>query len=170
MHLSLHSAWLSRHSSKGTSSGRCRRAWTHMREEELGAACKTCNNARRCVTPQLLSHPTVLVIHLKRTKWNTAKMEAERITHAVEANLMVRVPAAQGPLTYNLSGVIYHAGRGKDATSGHYFTEIRVGDQWFMYDDEHIMLSPNWHHAIKPPMRRQRSYKGGLVAVAVYTR
>ncbi|KAG5178222.1 hypothetical protein JKP88DRAFT_281321 [Tribonema minus] len=100
----------------------------HLKQKEDVTVNCACGGKVREATVSLLTVPTVLVIILKRTRWNNqAKGNgAEKDGHDVEAAPTLTVPSVSGTSTYDLTAIMHHAGRGSSADSGHYFTEVKA--------------------------------------------
>uniref|UniRef100_A0A6C0CFW1 USP domain-containing protein n=1 Tax=viral metagenome TaxID=1070528 RepID=A0A6C0CFW1_9ZZZZ len=94
--------------------------------------------APRCVNTKglslsekkIITFPEVLIISLKRFKYNTATQTSEKITKNLTLSSNINING----LIYNLQAVVYH--QGSTINSGHYIAECLVDGQWINYDDD----------------------------------
>ena len=90
--------------------------------------------------------PSCLVVHLRRFQWNNPLGLNSKLSYLVDFPLSGLslapgcAPGATPSPTYELVGVSSHHGV---PGGGHYTAAVRLGDQWFVCDDERVFaVSP----------------------------
>ena len=88
--------------------------------------------------------PNLLVITLKRFCWNFETMNRTKINDYFEFPLELELSRYAFPgrkeqnphyFDYRLCGIIIHSG---SAESGHYYSLIKINDQWFEFNDKRV--------------------------------
>ncbi|KAG5180614.1 hypothetical protein JKP88DRAFT_263867 [Tribonema minus] len=146
---------------------------TYLAPLTVESRCVACGHHERSIQYRILTLPDVLVILLKRTV-----IAGEKVQHAVEADVVLRVPCAGGACTYRLSGVVRHVGAAHTTDAGHYFAEIKADDgTWDVFDDDKtVKKSKNvYAEAVEQPdksstTRTKSNAKASLVSIVVYQR
>eukprot|EP00611_Tribonema_gayanum_P029931 TRINITY_DN816_c0_g1_i3.p2 TRINITY_DN816_c0_g1~~TRINITY_DN816_c0_g1_i3.p2 ORF type:complete len:285 (+),score=39.42 TRINITY_DN816_c0_g1_i3:3112-3966(+) len=143
-----------------------------LAEETRTVECEPCKRkeVEGKYTMRLDRLPQVLLIRLKRTGWDKKKKKAKRVQQFIEADPQLRLACAQREATYELGGIVHHSGSGDSAAAGHYFAEMKVDNEWLIFNDHKVTTSRNRRKVNNATTATKSAYLGGLVSVAVYTR
>jgi ubiquitin C-terminal hydrolase len=93
---------------------------------------------------ELVSLPPVLHIHLRRFEYDARRDRMVKVNSRYvfpeSMDMAEFVPAAQGPMIYDLFGVLVHAG---EAHEGHFWAFLRTSTSpdWFEFNDSNVMVS-----------------------------
>ena len=121
----------------------CLRSFSH--DEMLSGAdkylCDACGCRQEAVKSlRIKSTPAILILHMKRFKYQEAIRTFAKLTYRVTFPLSLRLPGpstSSQPLLYSLTAVVVHIGNG--ARSGHYVCMCRGSSgQFYLYDDTTI--------------------------------
>eukprot|EP00591_Stephanopyxis_turris_P004179 CAMPEP_0195513962 /NCGR_PEP_ID=MMETSP0794_2-20130614/5497_1 /TAXON_ID=515487 /ORGANISM="Stephanopyxis turris, Strain CCMP 815" /LENGTH=340 /DNA_ID=CAMNT_0040642101 /DNA_START=507 /DNA_END=1529 /DNA_ORIENTATION=+ len=134
----------------------CLKQFTSMEQldEENAWFCSKCKKhvcAKKLIT--LWSTPDILILHLKRFKFNTCNKNGRLLRSKVEHKVNFPVdgldmsPFMVGPVdkdappVYTLFGVSEH--QGKTANSGHYTATVRnsADGKWYRFNDSHVGIT-----------------------------
>lgn len=102
--------------------------------------CDTCGSHEEALKRQKVKcAPKILVLHLKRFKFNEELQENTKLLHRVLYSRYLRLPATTDDCPtpeklYELSSIIVHLGGGP--YQGHYVALCKTGKGWLLYDDE----------------------------------
>ncbi|XP_047447907.1 ubiquitin carboxyl-terminal hydrolase 47-like [Mugil cephalus] len=101
--------------------------------------CDICEDKKDATTtPVIKHHPDVLVLLLKRFKYDSYYRSYVKINCAVDVPCSLQIPENQ---TYELYAVVDHVG---DLRSGHYTATIKEendhGDRWYEFNDSRVSL------------------------------
>lgn len=102
--------------------------------------CDTCGSHEEAMKCQKVKvAPKVLILHLKRFKFNEELQENTKLLHRVLYSRYLRLPVTTDDCTtpeklYELSSIIVHYGGGP--SQGHYVALCKTRQGWLLYDDE----------------------------------
>ncbi|XP_047447874.1 ubiquitin carboxyl-terminal hydrolase 47-like [Mugil cephalus] len=117
--------------------------------------CDACEDKKDATTtPVIKHHPDVLVLLLKRFKYDTYYKSYLKINCAVDVPYSLQIPENQ---TYELYAVVDHVG---DLRSGHYTATIKEdhGDSWYEFNDSWVSLCYKQPFKRDTIERSQRAY------------
>ncbi|CAD8148479.1 unnamed protein product [Paramecium pentaurelia] len=113
------------------------------KEEQLNGQnqffCDKCQSKQDAIKRLLLNTlPNVLVIHLKRFKYDERCGQMIKVSTKIPFSQQLRIKAQKQTKTYELTTIIIHLGQG--ILYGHYICITKIQGKWFKFDDDKISL------------------------------
>lgn len=111
--------------------------------QDEGFHCEkdSCSSARQPAEKKMILEklPKVLVLHLKRFRYDQARNGFLKLHHRVSFALELKLWCSEEPdVLFKLKGVVVHCG--PSAGSGHYINCVEVEGVWFMFNDDHVKV------------------------------